>query len=74
MWWGEELWWWVGGPGVDALWTGVDLGIRLVAMVERRGVFHEGAVLKVVRGGKEDLFLIAALLYRPTDRQGRVYI
>lgn len=71
MWWGQELWWWIRGPCVDALWTGVDLGVGLVAVVERWGVLtHEGVVSKAVRRCEEDLFLIATLLY-PTDHRGK---
>jgi hypothetical protein len=52
MWWDEEMWW-IGCPGVDALWAGVDLGIRLglVVVVERGVLVHESRIEgRVVRG------------------------
>lgn len=66
MWWREDKGWWVRCPCVDALWTGIDLGIRLVAVLERWGVLaHEEVV--VVGGQEDDLFLVATILY-PTER------
>lgn len=69
MWWGEEIWRWVWGPGVGALRTGVDLGIWLVAVVEWRGVLAHGrAVSRVARGWEDDLLPIA-MFYIPPDRR-----
>jgi hypothetical protein len=69
VWWGEEKGWWVRCPGVDALWTRIDLGMRLVAVLEWWGVLaHEEVV--VVRGQENDLFLVATILY-PTERMWR---
>jgi len=65
VWWGEEKLWWVRCPGVDTLWAGIDLGIRLVAVVEWWGVLaHEEFVSKVVCEWEDDLFPVATPLYR----------
>jgi len=64
MWWGEEMWWWIRCPGVSALRTGVELGTRLVAVVERWGVLaHEGVVSVVVVGGGAISSSTPVLLY-----------
>ena len=46
LWWDGEMWWCIWCPGVDAVWTGKDLSIRLVTVVEWRGVLAHGGLYR----------------------------
>ena len=61
MWW-DEIWRWVWCPGVDTLWTGIDLSIRLVAVVEWWGVLAHGS-----RAGEGAVFSSSYLLLYPIE-------
>ena len=65
MWWAEEVGrLWVRRPGVNALWTVVDLGVRLVAVEGWRVLAHEGLL------GERTVSRPLLCFYSPPDHRG----